>query len=106
MSEIKGTGTGEITVSDKCQYPNCRCPFDMGPDNLCLIGKPNPKTQSSGEKMPLELTDTWCCPDCGSSLHPADIGDPECDEWWCGECGFNDPEKPGQIIVERGGEAV
>lgn len=30
-------------MSDHCQYPNCRCPFDMGPDNLCLMGKPNLK---------------------------------------------------------------
>lgn len=33
-------------MSNKCEYPNCRCPFDMGPDNLCLIGKPNPDTRS------------------------------------------------------------
>lgn len=23
-----------------CTYPDCRCPFDMGPDNKCLAGKP------------------------------------------------------------------
>ena len=26
-----------------CSYPDCRCPFDMGPDNKCLQGKPNPE---------------------------------------------------------------
>lgn len=26
-----------------CSYPDCRCPFDKGPDNLCLQGKPNPE---------------------------------------------------------------
>lgn len=25
-----------------CNYPDCKCPFDMGADNLCLIGKPQP----------------------------------------------------------------
>lgn len=23
-----------------CSYPDCRCPFDMGPDGKCLAGKP------------------------------------------------------------------
>lgn len=23
-----------------CTYPDCRCPFDMGPDGKCLAGKP------------------------------------------------------------------
>lgn len=23
-----------------CSYPDCRCPFDMGPDGKCLVGKP------------------------------------------------------------------
>ncbi|EDM46247.1 hypothetical protein [Marinobacter algicola] len=23
-----------------CTYPDCRCPFDMGPDGKCLVGKP------------------------------------------------------------------
>lgn len=23
-----------------CSYPECRCPFDMGPDGKCLAGKP------------------------------------------------------------------
>jgi hypothetical protein len=23
-----------------CTYPECRCPLDMGPDNLCLRGLP------------------------------------------------------------------
>ncbi|AOY88607.1 hypothetical protein BKP64_10755 [Marinobacter salinus] len=23
-----------------CSYPNCQCPFDMGPDGKCLVGKP------------------------------------------------------------------
>ena len=26
-----------------CTYPTCNCPFDKGPDNLCLRGKPNPE---------------------------------------------------------------
>ena len=26
-----------------CNYPSCNCPFDKGPDNLCLRGKPNPE---------------------------------------------------------------
>jgi hypothetical protein len=24
----------------KCNYPHCSCPFDMGPDNKCLLGLP------------------------------------------------------------------
>lgn len=36
------------SMNDQCQYPNCRCPFDMGSDNLCLIGKPNPKARHIG----------------------------------------------------------
>ena len=24
----------------KCTYPDCRCPFDMGPDHQCLKGLP------------------------------------------------------------------
>jgi len=35
-------------VNDKCEYPSCRCPFDMGSDNLCLIGKPNPNARQIG----------------------------------------------------------
>jgi len=27
------------TKTDKCTYPDCNCPFDMGPDGKCLIGK-------------------------------------------------------------------
>jgi hypothetical protein len=23
-----------------CNYPDCNCPFDMGPDHKCLIGLP------------------------------------------------------------------
>ena len=23
----------------KCTYPQCKCPFDMGQDEKCLIGK-------------------------------------------------------------------
>lgn len=23
-----------------CNYPDCKCPFDMGPDNLCLQNRP------------------------------------------------------------------
>ena len=23
-----------------CTFPECRCPFDMGPDGKCLVGKP------------------------------------------------------------------
>ncbi|MAZ40464.1 MAG: hypothetical protein CMG91_04815 [Marinobacter sp.] len=23
-----------------CSYPDCNCPFDMGPDGKCLVGKP------------------------------------------------------------------
>lgn len=23
-----------------CSYPDCQCPFDMGPDGKCLVGKP------------------------------------------------------------------
>lgn len=26
-----------------CSYPDCNCPFDMGPDNQCLRGLPRPK---------------------------------------------------------------
>ena len=26
-----------------CSYPECNCPFDKGPDNKCLRGKPNPE---------------------------------------------------------------
>jgi hypothetical protein len=26
-----------------CSYPECVCPFDKGPDNKCLRGKPNPE---------------------------------------------------------------
>ena len=25
---------------DVCTYPDCRCPFDMGPDGKCLVGNP------------------------------------------------------------------
>ena len=28
----------KITSSKECSYPECRCPFDMGVDNKCLIG--------------------------------------------------------------------
>jgi len=26
-----------------CSYPECNCPFDKGPDNKCLRGRPNPE---------------------------------------------------------------
>ena len=26
-----------------CTYPDCNCPFDKGPDNKCLKGRPNPE---------------------------------------------------------------
>lgn len=57
-------------MSDKCEYPNCRCPFDMGPDNLCLIGKPNTDTAppvSAGEAVAVADDDPLPCPFCGSS---------------------------------------
>jgi hypothetical protein len=25
--------------SKDCTYPDCKCPFDMGHDNKCLIGR-------------------------------------------------------------------
>lgn len=177
-------------MSDKCQYPSCRCPFDMGPDNLCLIGKPNTDTTAvpKGWKLvPTEPTaemrdaaqsrfeqgmmvtyqqmyraminasptpTQWlgvdysqsfilrrqaeavkeaaddmlddfpdydlahacllvrvqslqaeaaelesheppvmpACPECGSVMNEATPADRNCDIWWCGECGFNEPE--------------
>ena len=27
-------------MKTKCNYPKCKCPFDMGADNKCLIGLP------------------------------------------------------------------
>lgn len=27
-------------IENACTYPECRCPFDMGPDGKCLVGKP------------------------------------------------------------------
>ncbi len=27
------------TPVERCNYPECRCPFDMGADNKCLIGR-------------------------------------------------------------------
>lgn len=26
----------------QCTYPNCKCPFDMGADGLCLMSYPSP----------------------------------------------------------------
>jgi hypothetical protein len=28
---------------DKCNYPDCTCPFDMGPDGRCAKGLPRSK---------------------------------------------------------------
>ncbi|WP_379945099.1 hypothetical protein OZ656_06240 [Marinobacter sp. LM1] len=32
-----------------CTYPDCRCPFDMGPDGRCLVGKPRKQKALSDE---------------------------------------------------------
>ena len=82
-------------MSDHCQYPNCRCPFDMGPDNLCLIGKPNTDATppvSAGADQESEDFPVWhACPECGCLMTVADPADAHCDIWYCGECGFNEP---------------
>jgi hypothetical protein len=31
-----------------CSYPECRCPFDMGPDGKCLAGKPRAEEVDNG----------------------------------------------------------
>lgn len=30
----------------QCTYPDCRCPFDMGPDHQCLKGLPQPPNEN------------------------------------------------------------
>ena len=38
IDDLDSMGNTEL-----CTYPECRCPFDMGPDNKCLIGLENKK---------------------------------------------------------------
>lgn len=33
-------------MSDACNYPKCKCPFDMGADNKCAKGLPNESSRS------------------------------------------------------------
>ena len=32
-------------MSKRCNYPKCKCAFDMSADGLCLMGLPNRKYQ-------------------------------------------------------------
>lgn len=86
-------------MSEQCKYPNCRCPFDMGPDNLCLMGKPNteitPPASSVADQEDDDFPAWYSCPECGSLMTVAGPANPNCDTWYCGECGFNEPEGDG-----------
>ena len=37
--EARGDEFVFLDYVGKCTYPDCKCPFDMGTDNKCLLGK-------------------------------------------------------------------
>jgi hypothetical protein len=38
MSEHDGGKGLQMSEPEKCNYPDCNCPLDMGPHNLCARG--------------------------------------------------------------------
>ena len=57
-------------MTEKCIYPDCNCPFDMGVDNKCLRGFERlneAATTPEADVVGLSATnDLLCCPFCGS----------------------------------------
>lgn len=47
----------KVTCNEqKCNYPDCNCPFDMGSDNRCLIRLANESSSSPASELADDIT--------------------------------------------------
>jgi ribosomal protein L37AE/L43A len=44
--------------------------------------------------------ESYNCPECGAPMQPTNPADPNCEIWFCGECGFNDLQDAYQQLEE------
>ncbi len=50
--------------AEECIYPDCTCPFDMGPDDRCLLGLPRTRICVYCKHRFPEALGKYGCPNC------------------------------------------
>lgn len=91
-------------MSDVCIYPKCNCPFDMGPEGLCLRGYPRAADQEKKKSVVTKkLRPCKKCPEqMVAILNPvAGVKPWPVSCWYCAACGCVVDALPSDAPVVR-----